>query len=535
MVECVGGYFQFSLKEDGVYFTIYPPKDGEQAATVADVLYYMDKKNMVDCDTVKIQEAFVKAKGSPYTVKVSDVGALASREFGVYTMSSDLMVMEAVFYPPFEGAGMLDEQEILKDIAHLGVKKGIKKEAIEDFLAHRRYGWRYVVAEGTAAVEGQDGFIEYKFNTELKPTPKMNEDGTVDFHTLENVNHIEEGDVVAVLHVEDRGKPGEDLLGRMVMPKKVRHVVFRHGRDLSISEDGTQLISNVSGHVTLEDDKIFVSNVLEVVDVDNSTGDIDYQGNITIKGNVLAGFSVKASGDISVSGIVEGATIIAGGDITFNRGVQGMNRAVIKAGGNIVSKFLESVELVEAGGNIETDSILHSKVIAKGSVKAAGKKGLIIGGEVRSMMLVEAKTIGNELGTATVIGVGVDPAAKKRLDELQKNLQTMGNNKIQLNQIITALRKKQDLEGGLAAEKKELLQKTMKNMLLLEKDLGEQKKEFEELQNAVSEDSNARIKVYGTANTGTKLVFGDQFLFIKEKYDHCQFIKERADIKSTLL
>ena len=65
--------------------------------------------------------------------------------------------------------------------------------------------------------------------------------------------------------------------------------------------------------------------------------------------------------------------------------------------------------------------------------------------------------------------------------------------------------------------------------------LAEQKKEFEDLQSVVSEDSNARIKVYGTAYAGTKLVFGDQFMFIKEKYDHCQFIKERADIKSALL
>ena len=298
-------------------------------------------------------------------------------------------------------------------------------------------------------------------------------------------------------------------------------MIFRHGRDLTVSEDGLQLISSVSGHVTLENDKVFVSNVLEIVDVDNSTGDIDYQGNVNIKGNVLAGFSVKATGDIAVSGIVEGATIVAGGNITFNRGVQGMNRAVIKAGGNIVTKFLESVEQVEAGGSIETDSILHSKVNAKGSIKAAGKKGLIIGGEVRSMTLVEAKVIGNELGTATVIGVGVDPAAKR--------------NKIQLNQIITALRKKQDLEGELSQDKKEMLQKTMKNMLIIDKELAEQKKEFEDLQSVVSEDSNARIKVYGTAYAGTKLVFGDQFMFIKEKYDHCQFIKERADIKSALL
>lgn len=535
MVECIGGYFQFSVKPDGLYFTVYPPKSGEQPATVADALYYLDKKKIMDCDTVKMKEAFSKAKEAPFTVKVSDAGALESRELGIYTMSSDLMEMEAVFYPPFEGAGMLDEDEIIKDIQHLGVKNGIKTDVVKDFLAHRRYGHRYVIAVGTAATEGSDGYIEYKFNTELKPTPKMNDDGTVDFHTLENVNHIRQGEVVAVLHPEDRGTPGEDLLGRKVMPKKVKHVIFRHGRDLTVSEDGLQLISSVSGHVTLENDKVFVSNVLEIVDVDNSTGDIDYQGNINIKGNVLAGFSVKATGDIAVSGIVEGATIVAGGNITFNRGVQGMNRAVIKAGGNIVTKFLESVEQVEAGGSIETDSILHSKVNAKGSIKAAGKKGLIIGGEVRSMTLVEAKVIGNELGTATVIGVGVDPAAKRRLDELQKSLQTMGTNKIQLNQIITALRKKQDLEGELSQDKKEMLQRTMKNMLIIDKELAEQKKEFEDLQSVVSEDSNARIKVYVTAYAGTKLVFGDQFMFIKEKYDHCQFIKERADIKSALL
>ena len=83
-----------------------------------------------------------------------------------------------------------------------------------------------------------------------------------------------------------------------------------------------------------------------------------------IKGMYLQDFS-KAAGDISVSGIVEGATIIADGDITFNRGVQGMNKAVIKAGGNIVSKFIESASSVEAGGNIESDSICIVKYVRK--------------------------------------------------------------------------------------------------------------------------------------------------------------------------
>lgn len=531
MGKCSKGYFQFETRQDGLYLTVYPPSEGEAPAEAGEALFYIEKKNIYGCDIAEFNEAFKKGATRQITVKVSEERAFPVAEFGNYTMSYDNMVMEAVFYPPFVGAHELTKEEIKKDIASLGVVNGISEEAIELFLKERRYFETYVVARGTKPREGSDGSIEYMFNTQLKPTPKMNDDGTVDFHTLENVNHIKAGDVVAVLHPEDKGDNGVDLFGRAVMPRRVRRAVFRYGRNLEVSEDKLKLISKVNGHVTLENDKIFVSDVMEIVDVDTSTGDIDYDGSVVIKGNVLAGFCVKASGDVSVSGIVEGATIIAGGNITFNRGVQGMNKAVIKAGGNIVSKFIESAKSVEAGGDIEADSILHSKVSARGAVKASGRNGLIVGGEVRSISLVEAKNIGNEMGTTTVVAVGIDPGAKKRVDELKVSLQEMGNNKIQLNQIMTALRKKQETDGSLSAEKRELQQKTMRNLILLEKDLTEQKNELEMLRKQLGEDVNARVKVSGNIYVGVKLIFGDQNYFIKEKCSYCYYMKEKADIK----
>ena len=412
------------------------------------------------------------------------------------------------------------------------MKHGIDNQIIEQILSHREYGEAYNIAVGTQPRDGSDGYIEYKFNTELKPRPKMNDDGTVDFHTLENINHVNKGDVVAVLHKEDRGDDGIDVLGRRVPPRKVKHVIFRYGRNLSQSEDGTELMSQVSGHVILENDKIFVSNVLELVNVDNSTGDIDYEGDVVVKGNVLAGFTVKAAGDITVSGIVEGATVIAGGNITFNRGIQGMTRAVVKAGGNIVSKFIESAENVSAGGSIEADSILHSKVTAKSTIKASGRNGLIIGGDVKAVNMIEAKTIGNAMGTNTSVGVGVDPSMKRRVDELKNSLGKLGDNKIQLNQLLNALRKKQDAEGGLDEAKHELQMKTMRNVIMLEQEINKQKKELEELRGQIGEEKHACIKVSDAAYAGVKLTFGDQCMFLKQKYDYCQFVKEGADIKS---
>lgn len=535
MGKCRRGYFQFNSRGNGLFLTVYPPETGQQPVPVNEILYYIDKKKLPSCDAAQLGEAVHKGASAVTTIKISNETVFPVREFADYHMSSDCMSVEAVFYPPFEGAEELSAAEIKKDLENIGVKAGIDETAIQKFIDEKNYFESCIVARGQHPKEGSDGYVEYKFNTDLKPRPKMNPDGTVDFHTLENVNHIKEGQVVAVLHPEDRGEPGFDLLGRPVLPRKVKHVVFRYGKNMVVSEDGLSLISKVSGHVTLEGDKIFVSNAMEVVDVDASTGDINYDGNVIVKGNVLAGFSIKASGDVVVSGIVEGAKIIAGGNITFNRGVQGMNKAVIKAGGNIVSKFIESAELVQADGNIETDSILHSKVSAKGSVTASGKNGLIVGGEVRSIVLIQAKNIGNEMGTATVVGVGVDPAAKKRVDELKKNLEEMGNSKIQLNQIMSALRKKQEAEGTLDDAKKQMQQKTMRNLIMLEQDLTAQKKELEEIRQLLSEDSNARIKINGNAYVGTKMLFGDQSYFLKEKYTFCQFMKEKGDIKCLAL
>lgn len=55
-------------------------------------------------------------------------------------------------------------------------------------------------------VEGKDARLVYNFNTEIKAKPTINENGTVDFHHLDMINHIKEGDVVAEIIPEDTGK-----------------------------------------------------------------------------------------------------------------------------------------------------------------------------------------------------------------------------------------------------------------------------------------------------------------------------------------
>ena len=287
-----------------------------------------------------------------------------------------------------------------------GIKYGVDESKIQDFLNDREYCTDYVLAKATQPIQGRNAVITYHFNTDLTMKPKTNEDGSVDFHTLDIISRCKKGDLLATLTPLVPGKPGIDVFGKVIKPNKVNNKVLRHGKNISMSEDGLQLFSDVDGHVSLADDRVFVSNIYEIpADVDPSTGDIEYDGNVIIRGNVITGFTVKAKGDIEVYGVVEGAYIEAGGQIILRRGIQGMNKGVLKAEGNVISKFIENAEVI-AGGYINTDSIIHSKVSAKGDIVVGGRRGSVAGGVIRSGTLISVKSSGSHMGTNTVLEVG---------------------------------------------------------------------------------------------------------------------------------
>lgn len=115
-----------------------------------------------------------------------------------------------------------------------------------------------------------------------------------------------------------------DVFGKALPPRSVKNKVLEYGRNISISEDGLHLFSDVTGHVSLTGGKVFVSDVYEVqADVDTSTGDINYAGSVHIHGSVRGGFVVTSRGDIVVDGSVEDAMLQAGGDIIVQCGIQG--------------------------------------------------------------------------------------------------------------------------------------------------------------------------------------------------------------------
>lgn len=528
------GYFLVTTKGDGTYIQVFPKQGNGEDVTADNVATFLSAKNFTTYDILELKRQLMLVTEKK-TFKVSDAVMNSSAAFCDYIISEDRITVKAIMYPAVGTGSDVTVEEVERDLRVKQIMFGIREGAIEELVNKKLYNTPVIVAQGELPVEGRDASIEYMFNTEHVATPKVMEDGTVDYHDLDLISHVEEGAVLARMNPEIKGTPGRDVFGTEIAPRHVKKINFKYGKNISISEDGLSLITKISGHVVLEGEKVFVSNTYEIpVDLDASTGDVTYEGDVVVKGNIRSGFSLKAAGNITVLGVVEGAYVEAGGSITINRGVQGMNKAEIKAGTLIVSKFIENAT-VSCDGNIEAGAIMHSNVSAKGNITVLGKNGLIVGGTIRAGKDVTVKMLGNDMGTVTNVYIGVDPTLKKKIHNLGESIKKNAEEKNKLNQLLTALRKKQEQEGRLEPAKQEMLQKTMRSLIILEQSLKQETAEYNEGKLLLTENVDVKVKITGTVYTGVRFTIGDITHYVKDNNFYCQFYKKGADVVCTPL
>ena len=510
---------------------MYPPTEGGGPVSVIEIAEYLSNRNIAYDN--KALYALV-GKEEVQKVIINKDTCMEEREGYKLVISPDKMQAVIRFYPPSRNGGKLTKKELLDDFNYKGIKFGIQENELDKFFAKRSYCDDIVVAVGKEPRHGTDAHIQYYFNTDLKARPTLKEDGSVDFFHLNTINHCHKGDVLARLSPEDLGDPGINILGENIKPREVKKAKLKYGRNISISEDKLTMTSDVDGHVTLVDDKVFVSDVLTVENVDNATGDIEYEGSVQVNGNVCANFSVIASGNIEVSGVVEGAYLKAGGDIIIARGMNGMSRGVLIAKGNIVAKFMENTSAT-AGGYVSAESILHSSVQAGDEVTVSGRRGFITGGRVCATNNVTVKTLGSAMGADTIIEVGADPTIKMRIVELQKEIAEATRVVKSVQPLITATQQK--LAKGIKLTPDQV--QYMKSLIALNqvksKEITEKVKEMDTMQDSIGTLASAQVVVTGVVFPGTKICIGDVSMVVQSDMQYCKFIKSEGDVKMTAI
>lgn len=523
-------YFQLENRTDGIYLLLFPGTE-EKKLDYKEIDEYLHAKR-IDYDKIELMKA-INNFSAFCSVRLCSQPGMTEKEFLQVAIDPDRKAAFGRFYPPSKGGALLTREEIIAEMVRAGIKFGANEESIDGFLKDRQYCRTYLLAKAMLPVEGSSASITYHFNTDFSKKPKMNEDGSVDFHQLDIISHVKAGDCLATLKPAVPGKPGIDVTGRVIAPLQVKYKALKPGKNMQISEDGCQLISLVNGHVSLIGDMVFVSNTYEIpADVDTSTGDIDYDGNVVVRGNVLTGFSIHARGDIVVDGVVEGAELVAGGQIILKRGIQGMSRGRLTAGSNVITKFIENAE-VNAGGYVTTEAILHSRVSARGEITASGKRGFVTGGEIHSGTGITVKTAGSTMGTTTLLEVGNDPALMEEYHRIDNELPQMEAEMDKMSQLLNLFTKKIQAGENLDAEKQQMMLNVRASRDEMEMKIKKALARMEELQEISGAESNGCIKISGTMYAGCKVILYNIVYYARNDLKYCKLIKDRAEVKVT--
>lgn len=530
------GYFQIGCTGSGTVVKLVNPDDGGREVSAKEVADYLTSHG-INYDAgllTKGIQAAANAANHEFLFLVNKELVPEVRESYVLHVDADRMNAVAVFYPPSMKGGRMSAEEFLNDLQHKGIVYGIRQKEIEAFFKNPCYATEFTVAQGKPARNGADARIEYYFETDIQAKPTLSEDGSVDFFHLNTICHCQKGDVLARLFPEDPGEAGQSIYGEPVKPRDVRTAYLKYGRNITLSPDRLTITSEVNGHVMLVEDKVFVSDVLEVENVDTATGNIEYEGSVQINGNVVTNFSVKAKGNVEVRGVVEGAVIEAEGNIVIARGMNGMGKGRLKAGGNVVAKYLENAT-VKADGYVSTESILHSTVMAGTEINVTGRRGFITGGRVSAGNLVHVKTLGSQMGADTIVEVGADPSVKLRVQEIQK-LVAEHKKAIEVSHpVLTATMQKLQNGVKLRPDQIRYFQEMLQEENERKQEIESALQELEQLQIVLDQGAAAKVEVTGEVFSGTKICIGDVSMVVKNPMSYCKFIKSEGDVKMTAL
>jgi hypothetical protein len=406
--------------------------------------------------------------------------------------------------------------EVLQALADKRVKSGIDESKIDQMISEKCYGREEIVAHGTPAVEGVDGYFEYHFNTDFDGKPKERPDGSVDYWSIHAVEMVEAGQVIAVYHEPVDGSPGMTVTGRAISSKRGRPQPPLSGKGFERSEDAHIYTATMTGKIEFNNNRIQILPVYEIYgNVDLKTGNIDFRGDVLVHGNVISGTSIKASGSVTVDGTAEACNIEAGKDVILRGGFLGSYRGLIKSKGNVYAKFLEYAQ-VDTEGFIEADAAIDCNISCKDMIYMKGKHATIVGGEVYAARGVEANYFGNENEMQTNIKSGTLKETIIEMERSKLKIKEIGDT---IAKITEGLQKFDELaeEKNVDLKNDERRVSLLRTRITKQAELASEKEHLAYLESLTERAKGAKIRALEDVYPGVTITINDSKVRVKQR------------------
>lgn len=332
-------------------------------------------------------------------------------------------------------------EEILQYLNENGIIYGIREKTIRKMIEERQYYEEIIIARGTTAAKGTDGYFEFHFNTTPETKPIILPDGSVDYNKLGKIALAETGQLLATYHNAIPATDGTDIFGNTTPIEVAKDLAPLKGKGFVITQDGKEYYAATEGKISYsdQDHQLSITPIYIIEgNVDNATGDIQFNGDVLVKGNVFANTTIRATGNITVNGHVEIANLYAGKNVILKNGMQGSGIGSITAKGQVMAKFLEQT-IVNAGGNVTANALLNCTIESGAEIIVSGNRGSIIGGSTKAVEKITAFSLGNRVGVKTKLIVGFEKEFKEIIALFDEELADAKDNLLDAERAIARL------------------------------------------------------------------------------------------------
>ncbi|MBQ1711393.1 MAG: FapA family protein [Treponema sp.] len=549
------GMEQESLDRDGLFYVrhfksdimlkVLLPLGNGSEIQLKDVMDEIKRQDTISFDEELVKKYVKQGTEKDYLV-VGQYKHIAAGDVVIgVDITKDELKGSIIVSPPSMSGSEASPEMIKRALLAQGViEPCINEEKITEFVDHPVYNIPFEVASAVMPVDGHDAYISYNFETDTKNLKaKVSETGNINYKELNQIQNVIAGQPLAQKIAAERGKGGKTLFGRYLEAKNGKDIQIQLGQNVSFDRDGVTIKADIDGEVMLINGKISVEPVKYLDAVNVKTGDIKFVGTVVIKGNVEEGYKVEAT-NIEVNGIVDKSRLEATGNIIVRQGIFGKGEGYIKAGKSLWAKFINETT-VEVEENVTVyDSIVNSNVTAMKNIVVRGKKAQIIGGHLLATEEICAKKIGSPGGgTETILEVGIDPRAKKRLEELQV-LQSKATKEYENCDLdMQNLEQQKKLRKKLPAEKEEKLKDLKERCNQISQELEEMTDEIDKIQSHLRElKAIGKVKCEDTIYSGVKIYVRDALDEVKMDvkkvtvfYDDTSKLTKRGDYEPPAL
>lgn len=445
------------------------------------------------------------------------------------TVASDKLSATMILSAPREDELPYTLDEIREALAAEGIVFGIKEDEIQRAVEGQITAAPITIAEGTKPDRGIPARLHYHFDTDQKLTPKEDEDGRIDYRDISFIQNIHEGETLVTKEPPQRGLPGKNIYGEEIQGPLGRDQHIKRGANTSISDDGLTLTASATGSIVFQRGKVSVSAVTTINgDLDFSVGNIDAAGSVKITGDIKTGFTVKVDGNLEVGGNVEDSQIEVKGNILCKGGFFGKEGSM-RADNDIVVKYAEGQRLNAGNDIIVGGEIINCRVQAGDKIVVKGRRGKIIGGELRALVEIRAAVIGSEAFVPTLLHVGFDANLMKQYHEVLAEIKRINEDGCRVKTALYGLYRQQ-MDGKLSAEKQIALKKLQEFQSNMPSELEALDKKKAALEEELAQFKDARVIAEEKIYPGVKAYFGIVYREVEEERQRCKLQLEGQQV-----